>query len=159
MKKYILYTLAAVVVISQGMAAQMKRNFNPHPAMDRIESFKKVRMMETMKLDETMSVKLFARYNAHQDRIKELEREGNDIYDKLESQIQSNASESEYSQTFSTLREYEKKWGEERVRYFNELKDLLTPKQLAEYMVFERNFSRDLREAVRNVKMDRLKNH
>jgi Spy/CpxP family protein refolding chaperone len=159
MNKFLSFALVALLLPSFLANAQSRRNEAQRPASERIESFKKVRMMEAMKLDENQSVKLFARYNDHQDQMKSLERESNELFDKLESQIRSNASEGEYQQTIGELRSYEKKRTEERQRYFNELKDVLTPKQLAEYMVFERNFARDLREAVRDVKIDRLKNH
>jgi Spy/CpxP family protein refolding chaperone len=159
MNKFLSLALAALLLPSLLANAQTRRNETQRPAFERIESFKKVRMMEAMKLDENQSVKLFARYNDHQEQMKSLERESNELFDKLESQIRSNASEGEYQQTIGELRNYEKKRTEERQRYFNELKDVLTPKQLAEYMVFERNFARDLREAVRDVKIDRLKNH
>jgi Spy/CpxP family protein refolding chaperone len=158
MKTYLLLVTAAIFTASSVSNAQMRRGANsPRPAIERIESFKKVRMMETLKLDENQSVKLIARYNSHQERMRELERQTNEIYDRLEGQIQSNASESEYAQTFAALREYEKKRSEERMIFFNELKEVLTPKQVAEYMIFERNFARDLREAVRDVKAERLK--
>jgi hypothetical protein len=40
-----------------------------------------------------------------------------------------------------------------------ELKEVLSNKQIAQYIVFERNFVQELRQAVRDVQRDRIKDH
>lgn len=158
MIRYVLMAVAVLMLAHTGADAQPRRQMmGQRQAFERVESFKKVRMMETLKLDEDQSVKLIARYNSHREKMQDLDQEANVLFDKLESLIQSNASESDYNQAFAAVRDYERRRSEERQKYYNDLKEVLSPKQLAEYMVFERNFARDLREAVREVKMERLK--
>ena len=159
MKKYFLFVLMAACVGPLALHAQHNRaGAVQRPAMERVESLKKVRMMESLKLDENQSVKLFARYNNHREMMHALENESKDLFDKLESQIKANASDAEFNQTFNALFDLDRKKFEARSKFINDLRDVLTTKQVAEYVAFERNFARDLRQAVRDVRMESQKN-
>lgn len=129
----------------------------PRLGMERIESYKKVRLMEVLKLDENLSLKFMAKYNKHQESIHSLEKEANEQISKLEDQIKGGVGESEYEQTFNTLVDVSKRIGENRAKFLIDLKEILSNKQIAEYLVFERNFARDLRDIIRNVQKERLK--
>lgn len=157
MKKYILAAMIAACIAPADMSAQFGRNQGQRPAMERVESLKKVRMMEALKLDENQSVKLLARYNKHRETMHSIESEAGEIYNKLEGQIEANASEGEINQSIGALLEFDRKKYDARSKFVGELRDVLTTKQIGEYLLFERNFARDLRQAVRDVKMDKIK--
>ncbi len=158
MKKYLFFVLIAGCLAPAAMSAQMHRNTGQRPALERVETLKKVRMMEALKLDENQSVKLFARYNTHRELMHGLENESRELFDKLDAQIVANAPDAEFNQTFAALLDLDRKKNEIRTKFINDLRDVLTTKQIAEYVVFERSFARDLRQAVRDVKMDGPKN-
>ncbi len=158
MKKYCYSLLIAICLAPVATNAQMHRSMGQRPALERVESLKKVRMMEALKLDENQSVKVFARYNNHREMMHALENESRGLFDKLDSQIQAGASDAEFNQTFAALLDIDRKKTEMRTKFINDLRDVLTTKQIAEYVAFERNFARDLREAVRDVKVDGQKN-
>ena len=123
--------------------------------MERLESFKKIRMIEALQLDEETGLKLVKRYNTHRALVKDLEQERSNLIDKLDSQSNSNAGDVELQKSFNEFFEIEKKITAAREKYLNELKEILTNKQIAEYMVFERNFMKDLRNVVRDVQKER----
>lgn len=127
----------------------------PHRQMERLDRYKKIRMVEALKLDDETGLKLVSRYNKHRERVKELEEERSKVIDKLYSQIQSNASEAELQKTFSEYFEIERKTLDSRKKFLDELKEIFTAKQIAEYIVFEREFMRDLRNVVRDVQKER----
>jgi hypothetical protein len=129
----------------------------PRLGMERIESYKKVRLMEVLKLDENVSLKFMAKYNKHQESIRGLEKEANELISKLDQQIQDGAGESDFDRSFISLVDVSKRIGETRAKFLFDLKEILTNKQIAEYLVFERNFARDLREIIRNLQKDRIK--
>lgn len=122
---------------------------------ERIDSFKKVRMLEALKLDEATGLKLVNRYNAHRDGIKALEQERMIVIERLEKQVSAGATDGEYQAAFRELSEIERKIAESRSRYISDLKEVLTPKQIAEYLVFEKNFVREIRNAIRDVQKER----
>ncbi|MDD8016941.1 MAG: hypothetical protein PHP42_01080, partial [Bacteroidota bacterium] len=125
--------------------------------MEKLESYKKVRMLETMKLDEETGLKLVSRYNKHREVMKGFEKGRAELMDKLDELVRNNANETEYQKVFDNLLEYETKTAEARSQYLNELKEILTNKQIAEYLIFERSFARDIRDIVRDVQRERMK--
>ena len=150
--------LGVMFLVTSSLLAQPEHgNRSEQPAMDRIESWKKVRMLESLKLEEDQSVKFIAKYNKHQDTMHGFEKERNDLVDKLDAQSKSDAGDEDYNQTFTSLLEIDKKMSGERIRFLAELKEVLSNKQIAQYIVFERNFVQELRKAVRDVQRERLK--
>ncbi len=158
MKYFVTIVFGVMFLATGSLLAQPERgDRSQRPAYDRIESFKKVRMLESLKLDEEHSAKFIARYNKHQDTMHGFEKERNELVDKLDTQSKSDAGDDDYSRTFNLLLDVDKKISGERLRFLTELKEVLSNKQIAEYIVFERNFVQELRQAVRDVQRERLK--
>jgi Spy/CpxP family protein refolding chaperone len=149
------FFVAMLFVSLLPMTAAQAQKRNPakedRPGLDRIESFKKVRLLEILKLDEATSAKFMARYNRRMEKMRAAEGVRGEIVDKLEQQVASNASEADLAQTFAALADQEKKMFEKRVTFISDLKEILTPQQVAQFIVFERTFNRDLRNIVRDV--------
>ncbi len=124
---------------------------------ERLESYKKVRMIEALKLDEETGVKLINRYNEHRKGMKQLEKERGEAMDKLESQFQSSVADAEFQKTFNELFDIERRISEARKKYLESLKEIFSNKQIAEYLIFERNFMKDLRNVVNDVQKQRMR--
>jgi len=147
MKSVILLVFAVPAVVF----SQMREQF-PRRPMERLESLKKVRMLEAMKLKEEDGVKLVNRYTNHREVMQDLEKERMNTLDQLEKQLQANASDAEFEKTFSELIELEKRMSDARAKYLNDLREVLTTRQIAEYLVFERNFAKDIRDIMRDIR-------
>ncbi len=152
MKKIVLLFLVSTVALM----GQMRTPMGKRP-MERLESYKKVRMLETLKLDEDKGLKLVNRYNQHREGVRDLEEERKEILDKLEAKVTDNASDAEIQKSFNDLIEIEKKMFNAREKYLNELKEILTTKQVAEYLLFERSFARDVRDIMREGQKERIR--
>jgi hypothetical protein len=150
---FCLLFLGTNVTFAQGR----RGNLPPWGGFDRIESYKKVRMLEVLKLDEDQSVKFVGRYNKHQDTMHGFEKERNALVDKLDEQAQSDLKDAEYDESFNNLLDLDKKISGERLQFLGEIKEVLSRRQVAEYIVFERNFARELRQAIRDVQRERMK--
>ncbi len=154
-KSVIAFVLA---VLTAGLLqAQPPEGMGNRRPMERLERFKKIRMVEALNLDEETGVKLVNRYSKHRDRMKELENERMEVVEKLEEQVRSNAGEGEYQRYFTELFETEKKIADVRKRFMDELKEVLTTKQIAQYIIFERDFMKDVRSAAKEVQRERLR--
>lgn len=152
MKKLVLLTfVCTIALVGQDRGPMGKR------PMERLESFKKVRMLEAMKLDEEKGLKLIGRYDQHRENMRKLEIERKEIVDKLEHMISSNASDGEFQKSFTDLLDIEKKMTGAREKFLAELKEILTTKQIAEYLIFERSFARDIRDIMREGQKQRIK--
>ena len=124
---------------------------------ERLESYKKVRMLEVLKLDEETGLKLINRYNDHRKNMKELENERGEVMDKLEAQVQSSVSDGEFQKTFNELFDLDRRMMDNRKKYLESLKEIFSSKQIGEYIIFERNFMKDLRNVVNDVQKQRMK--
>ncbi|MEX2116338.1 MAG: hypothetical protein WEB37_05580 [Bacteroidota bacterium] len=125
------------------------------PGAERVEQFKKIRLMEELKLDEATSIKFFARYNSHQEELRKLNKKRNDIIDELQILRRRNVSDAEYEKTLQELKGLADPAVEVRLKFFNEISEVLSPKQVAEYVIFERNFVQNLREIMREMQQQR----
>lgn len=147
----------SLLLLGASPAAGQPRHGDHSQWPDRIESYKKVRMLEALKLDEDQSVKFVTRYNKHQETMRGYEKDRNELIDKLDSLTRSDANDADYDGIYGDLLDIDKKISGERQKFLSELKEILSHKQIAEYIVFERNFVQELRQAVRDVQRERIK--
>ena len=125
------------------------------PAAERIEQFKKVRLMEVLKMDEETSIRFFARYNKYEETLRTIQKDHNALIDQLQDLTKSNANNSDIEQAIKDIGMSEEKIAETRSKFLEELKGVLSLKQVAEYVVFERNFNKNLREIMRDIAKER----
>ncbi len=123
--------------------------------MERLQQFKKLRLIEVLNLNEEESIKFFARYNKFEEELRDLEQQRNGILDNLETLIRREEKEEAYKKDFDDLLALGQKLSDARVRFYNDARGMLTPKQVAKLLVFERNFNRDLREMIQDVQRER----
>jgi hypothetical protein len=121
------------------------------PGAERIEQFKKVRLMEVLKMDDETSIRFFARYNKYIESLHGIQRDHNTRIDQLQKLTKSNANNSEIEQALKDILLSEEKIAETHSNFLNELKDVISIKQIGEYVVFERNFNRNLREIMQEI--------
>jgi hypothetical protein len=127
----------------------------PGPGAERIEQFKKIRLMDVLKMDEETSIRFFARYNKHIETLRDIEKSRNDRVDQLQKLTDSDASNDDIMKAVNDVTALDGKMTEERSKFLTDLKDVLTVKQIGKYVVFERNFNQNLRDLMRDVARDR----
>ncbi|HXG00371.1 MAG TPA: hypothetical protein VNL69_06270 [Bacteroidota bacterium] len=125
------------------------------PPLERIERFKKMRMLEILELGEEQSARFIARYNEQEQKRRELMKQRDELLDRLEQLLRAKADESEYQKLFTEIIDINRRIGEERLAFFNGLSDLLTIEQRAKLLLFERRFENELREAMREAQQRR----
>ncbi|MDP1676933.1 MAG: hypothetical protein Q8L88_08705 [Bacteroidota bacterium] len=149
-----LIVFVTIIGVAQSPEGFMEGKRRPS---ERLESYKKVRMIETLKLDEETGLKLVNRYNEHRKIVKQLDEDRKGVMDKLESQVQSSIADAELQKTFNELFDIERKIMDSRKKYLENLKEIFSTKQIAEYIIFERNFMKDLRNVVNDVQKQRMR--
>jgi len=124
-------------------------------AAERVEQFKKMRLMEALQLNEETSIRFMSRYNKHMDAMRDIGKERNDLIDELEKLTRAKANDSELEKVIIKIGMSEETIAAERSKFISGIKDILTIKQIAAYVVFERNFNRNLRELMKDIAKDR----
>jgi Spy/CpxP family protein refolding chaperone len=123
--------------------------------MHRVEQFKKIRLMEVLKLDEDESIRFFNRYDKFEEEMRGLERERNKIIDDVDSLVKQDGKDAAYQKDFDELIALGQKVADTRTHFYNEVRGILTPQQVAKLIVFERDFGRELREIIQDVQRER----
>ena len=148
----IIFTL--ILIIASNLFAQDQPPMRG-PGADRIEQFKKVRLMEVLKMDEETSIRFFARYHKYQEALHTVQKDHNTLIDQLQELNNSDANNAEIERTMKEIGTCEGKNVETHLKFLESLKDVISIKQIAEYMVFERNFNKNLREIMRDIAKER----
>jgi Skp family chaperone for outer membrane proteins len=143
-----------ILMISSNLIAQDQPPTRG-PGAERIEQFKKVRLMEVLKMDEETSIRFFARYNKYEETLHAIQKDHNALIDQLQKLANSNANNSDIERAIKDIGMSEEKNLETRSKFIEELKNVISIKQVAEYVVFERNFNKNLREIMRDIAKDR----
>ncbi len=162
MKKLVVFLFVfQTVVFAQPGSEKWHGKMGP----ERIERFKKMRLIETLNLPEETAIRFNAKYNSHENRIREIRKASETVQEKLADLLrryedqdkQPKFSEKEIKELqnlIDQLESYRKERNIEEERYFKELRELFTPEQIAKYYLFERNFEKELREALKQLRKE-----
>lgn len=145
--------LAALIALPVALPAQPGPPW--HRSVERVEQLRKMRLVETLGLGEEESVRFFARLREHDARIGDLRKEKNDLLDRLDRLIRNEAAAEDLRKLFPDVLAAEGRIAEEQRKFFEGLGDLLDPPRQARFLLFERQFERELREAMRQVQRRR----
>jgi len=126
------------------------------PARERLEQWRKVRIMEALKMDEETSIRFFSRYNKHLQAMREINQERNAMVDQLQAMGRSGATDAEFQKIIERLMKTEDQSMKAREAFLDEVKPILTPKQIGAYIVFERNFKRNVGEVIKELTQERM---
>jgi Spy/CpxP family protein refolding chaperone len=131
---------------------QERRENQKSKLAERIKQLQLLKLTERLKLTEEQTTKFFPRYTRYQD---EFTRE----YQSLQSQIReleelqvSAASESEIDKKVQAVLESREITSSLLIKYFKEFREVLTARQMAELVIFERDFLRDLSKLMKEAR-------
>ena len=150
--------LISVIVVAGTWGAAQDAPPPPVPGdrpHERIEQWKKVRLIEILDLKEDQSVRFFARLKEHDASRRELMKEKGEALDRLDRLVRNKASDADLEKAFPDVMAVDDRMREEQRKYFAGLADLLTPEQRAKLLLFERQFEKELREAMREAQRKR----
>lgn len=157
MKRFLLGLMIAVCAVGSGKAQDEMPMPMRGAAAARLEQYKKLRLMEVLKLDEETSLRFFARYNKQREELTAANDKRNLILDDIAKMRRGNAADADYQKALNEIRGLTKSTVDIRERFLDDIAGILTPRQIAEYLVFERNFVRNVREIMRNMQRERMR--
>ncbi|MBI1807938.1 MAG: hypothetical protein HYR76_12910 [Ignavibacteria bacterium] len=157
------YLLSGIVIVSLMFLAEdafAQRRMPPRPdemgkRPGRLEKFRKMRLIEVLHLNEEDAVRFFAKQSAHEENVRTLMQSRNDLLDDIEHIVRSKGDMKKLDGLTDQVLAIDQKVFGERQRYQDELRKFLTPEQFATYLAFERNFGRQVRDAMEELHQDR----
>ena len=156
MKKTLCSIMWVCMLVGRPAAGQPPQSDDRRP-FERIEHFKQVRLIEMLDMKEDQSVRFFARLNEHEKSKRDLVKEKMDDLDKIERLVRNHAEAKEYESVFPEVLAINQKIVEEDQKFFAGLTDILSVEQQGKYLLFERQFERELREAMRDIQHRRMR--
>jgi len=158
MKNISIAIIIIIIFIPHFISAQHRWDGNERggrPRAERLEKFHKMRLIEVLKLNEEESVRFFAKQNAHEDKVHELMSSRNNALDSIEADIKDNDKIIDLEKRSNQIKELDKEIFSERQRFQDEVKQMLTPVQYGKFLVFERNFGRQVRDAIQEMNQEK----
>ena len=123
-------------------------------AEQEIQNLRVYQLTELLKLDAATSTKFFAALARYDEQMKPLEEARKGAHKELRKSIEAEKSgvtvdTRAYQTQLTTLNNAEVKQAELRVKFRKELEGILTPRQVAQFVLWERDFERKLNRAMR----------
>lgn len=153
----LLVLFAVTIFIGESGFGQPPDPPRHHPGMgpERLQKYKKMRLIEALDLKEEEAVRFMAKFNTHENNLHDLMKERMDVVDQLEAILRAKGAAKDFQKLFAQLEENDQKMFNERKRFHSEVKGSLTTEQAAKFLVFDRNFNRELRGAMEDMRRDR----
>jgi hypothetical protein len=120
---------------------------------EKLEQLEKIKLIESLDMDEDTSIRFFARRNESKREIQELEKKTDDIIFELEKSFnrEDKSQDEKQKLLISEMLKNRESIEIKRNQFVNSLDDILSTEQIAKLIVFEKRF----RDEIRNVLFDR----
>ena len=149
---YLILSIAMMMITDSAIAQRhFPQGGRNRPGPERLERFKKMRLIEVLKLNEEDAVRFFAKQSAHEDNIHDLMKSRNDALDDMKSIVRDKEKTADLQKRVDQVLDTDQKIFAERQRFQAELRKFLTPEQFAKFLVFEQSFGRQMRDALEEM--------
>lgn len=122
---------------------------------ERIEQWKKLRLIELLDMKEDQSARFFARLNEHEARRRELHKEKGEALDRLDRLVRNRAEGGDLEKAIPEVLAVDDQIRDEQKKFLLSLGDILSVDQRAKLVLFERQFEKELRDAMRETQRKR----
>lgn len=144
-----------IVFLSAAFSQPMRKRGEMQDRPERLEKFRKMRLVEVLKLNEEDAVRFYAKQSAHEDKVRGMMDTRNDALDDVEKMIKGKNSGGDLQKRVDQLLEVDQQIFGERQRFQKEMRQFLSPEQFARFMLFQRNFGNQVRDALGEMSKER----
>ena len=147
--KTIYYTLAFLIFISVTVIPQ-KGKWQDEEMREKFEQLEKIKIIETLEMDEETTLRFFARKSEHQKQQEEIQEKIRSRIDNLEVIFKSGrvATVDEIKANINEINTLSNQLEKNRTDFINSLSDILSYEQIAKLLVFERKFKDEIRRLI-----------
>ena len=128
----------------------------------RFNEFRKMKLIEVLKLNEEDAARFVAKESAHEDATRKLMTQRNDLLDDIRKSLRDNKDKDkgdakDLTKPVDQVLDLDQQIFKERQRYQEEMRKFLSPEKFARFLVFEREFGRGVGDILKNLVHDHLK--
>jgi hypothetical protein len=157
MKKIFIYRVLFLIIISfacfniSNAQETGKDEKEMHKRWDRIEELKRLKMLEELNLSEEESAKFLTKYVNFRKQMKEIEKERSGLLNDLDGLMKSSAKEPDLLKKIEEIESIDQKMFNNRKGFIQGLRSIISIEKSAKYILFERNFQRELQSILRDA--------
>ena len=140
MKNFIL--IAVIFIISLGAA-----HAQPKTMTEELKKLRKEKYLESVSIDEATADKYFEVYDANYETIAELMKQKKDNMEYIEK----NSDAQDVTSKLEEMLDIDSKILEKKKELYTQLKTFLAPKQLAQSVVFQAKFNKELKNQIDKI--------
>ncbi|MFC2102968.1 hypothetical protein ACFLSS_00900 [Bacteroidota bacterium] len=139
--------LLSIFLLLNSTSLAQRRDRPPHGVPEKILQLEKIKLIESLEMDEETTLKFFSRRTKHKKVVGNITEKEDSLIGQIESIIKGNqeSSESELKQLIKELNSIQAEFHQTKTEFINSLNDLLSTEQIAKLIVFERRFRDELR--------------
>jgi hypothetical protein len=137
------------LIAALGVNAQGSKGSDEGP-MKKIEELEKIKLIETLGMDEQTTLKFFSRRTKYREEQTELVKNSSGMLDQISefTKKDDKKNDEELKKMIDQYHDLENKILRRKQDFYNSLNDILTYKQIAKVLVFERKFREEIRSAL-----------
>ena len=147
--KTIYYTLALLFFVSLTIIAQ-KGKWQDEEMRAKFEQLEKIKIIETLEMDEETTLRFFAMKSEHQKQQEEIQEKIQQKIDNLDVIFKSGrvATVDEIKSNINEINALSNQLEKNRTDFINSLSDILSYEQIAKLLIFERKFKDEIRRLI-----------
>ena len=136
-------------ILSTTLIAQ-KGKWRDEEAREKFEQLEKIKLIETLEMNEETTLRFFARKSEHQKQQGEIQEKIKKNIDNLEIIFKSDGAVTidEIKTSITEINSLQLQMEKNRVDFINSLSDILSYEQIAELLIFERKFKDEIRRLI-----------
>ena len=145
--KNIKLVLLILLLSSTALIAQ-KGKWQDEEARKKFEQLEKIKIIETLEMDEETTLRFFSRQSEHKKQQDEIQDEIRTKIDDLDETLKSGrvTTNEEIKTSINEINSLQLQLDKNRVDFINSLSDILSYEQIAKLIIFEKRFRNELRK-------------
>ncbi len=151
MKNKLLIILGITLITFAGSVAFAQPGEGRQRNMKKVEQLEKAKLIDELGMNDELSIKFFNRRREFKEKQRSTIEQIDKVIDEIKILIESKSAEKDLAKVKylnSERIKLESTMQKQRLDYLNSLSDLLSPLQISKYIVFEREFRKEIKEAV-----------
>lgn len=142
--------LLCIVIFAVFFIVQPMRGQNDTPVLDKMKSFKKIMLIDKLKMNEDQATRFFARYQQYEEYIKEAQKELEKALMQLD-ELQKSGKQ-EYGKAIQHVFDKDLAMRKTIVDRMKAMKGILSEQQYAQYILIEHRLLDNLQKMVKQRK-------
>lgn len=145
--KYLSYAVVLVFFLSSMLIAQ-KGRWQDEEAREKFEQLEKIKLIETLELDEETTLRFFARRTEHRKQQDEIQFSIQQKIESLDVAFKSGRAVTvdEIKSNINEINNLQLQLEKNRIEFINSLSDIMSYEQIGKLIVFEKQFRNEVRK-------------